>query len=127
MRKILIDTSVIIDLLRGRGPAHDWISETLQSGSALLYSSLAVAELAAGLRPGEEPLLSAFLSLLTCIPADEQLAWAAGTYLREYGRSHGLDVPDAIIAASAKKEGAALATLNVKHFPMKDLVVIRPY
>ena len=32
--------------------------------------------------------------------------------------SHGIDIPDAIIAATAEHHGLRLATLNVKHFPM---------
>ena len=39
----------------------------------------------------------------------------------EYGGrvvSHGIDIPDAIIAATAEHHGLRLATLNTKHFPM---------
>lgn len=59
-----------------------------------------------------------------------RLSQAKGVPMAELvrnGRSHGLEVPDAIIAAAAKTQGAVLATVNVKHFPMKDLAVIQPY
>ena len=37
---------------------------------------------------------------------------------KHYQRSHGLEFPDALIAATAEHHGLTLATLNVKHFPM---------
>jgi predicted nucleic acid-binding protein len=127
MDRVLIDTPVIIDFLRGRSAAMDWLGRATDSGSILLYSAITAAEVAAGLRPGEERLVRAFLASLKSVPISEDVAWTGGDYLRRYTRSHGLEVPDAIIAASAKKEGAVLATLNVNHFPMKNLAVIRPY
>jgi predicted nucleic acid-binding protein len=47
--------------------------------------------------------------------------------MREYGRSHGINIADAIMAASAMSLNAKLYTLNIKHFPMDDIVVIKPY
>ena len=50
----------------------------------------------------------------------------ARKFARHFQASHGLDVSDALIAATAEQHGLALATLNIKHFPMfKGLK--RPY
>jgi predicted nucleic acid-binding protein len=38
--------------------------------------------------------------------------------MRHFHRSYGIDIPDAIIAATAEHHGLELATLNLKHFPM---------
>ena len=54
------------------------------------------------------------------------IAGLAGDYVRRYGPSHGTDPIDALIAATAKTHGLALATLNLKHFPM-FAGLTRPY
>ncbi len=49
---------------------------------------------------------------------NRQIYARAGVFLRLYRSSHGLDMPDALIAATAEHHGLQLATLNVKRFPM---------
>ena len=43
-----------------------------------------------------------------------------------YGKSHGTELTDALIAASAEAVGARLVTHNTRHFPMLSNVHI-PY
>jgi predicted nucleic acid-binding protein len=45
----------------------------------------------------------------------------AGALLRQYKKSHGLEIADALIAAAAIQNQAALWTRNRKHYPMKNL------
>jgi predicted nucleic acid-binding protein len=47
-----------------------------------------------------------------------EIAKRAGSHLRHFASSYAIDIPDAIIAATAEHHGLRLATLNVKHFPM---------
>jgi len=47
-------------------------------------------------------------------------------YRRDYGKSHGVGIADAIIAALAKDLNAKLATLNKKHYPMLQAIEV-PY
>lgn len=47
--------------------------------------------------------------------------------MNSFLKSHGLNMADAAIAASAKYIGASLYALNEKHFPMRDIDVIVPY
>ncbi|AYO30065.1 hypothetical protein D2962_05070 [Biomaibacter acetigenes] len=62
------------------------------------------------------------------ISSRHQLYSANGRrYLNLYRKSHALTIPDAIIAASAKYKNATLITLNIKHFPMKEIDIVRPY
>jgi predicted nucleic acid-binding protein len=44
-----------------------------------------------------------------------EIAKTAGLYRRDYGKSHGVGLADAIIAATCESENAVLKTLNVKH------------
>jgi len=43
---------------------------------------------------------------------------AGGLYKRDYGKSHGVGLADAILTATAEAENAELKTLNTKHYPM---------
>jgi predicted nucleic acid-binding protein len=49
-----------------------------------------------------------------------------GSFRRQFARSHGTGLLDALIAATAEAHGARLVTCNARHFPMlADLLV--PY
>jgi hypothetical protein len=50
----------------------------------------------------------------------------AGFFKRDYQPSHGTGIADALIAATAEVHEMRLVTLNEKHFPMLDDVVV-PY
>ena len=116
---LLIDTDVVIDHLRGYGPAVSLVSSTAHH---LLLSSITVAEIYQGVRGEtdghEQRVLSEFLDRFEIIPVSLEIATAAGLIRRDYGKSHGVGLADSIIAASANSMRAALKTLNVNHFPM---------
>jgi len=82
-----------------------------------------VAELYAGVKgDAERAALDDFVSLFDVVPVDGEIARAAGLYKRAWGKSHGVGLADAILAATAEAEHAELKTLNTKHYPMlKDL------
>lgn len=122
--RLLVDTDVLVEYLRGRPEAADW----LESQEAdLAVSGVSVAELFAGVRGSREAQrLEEFLLALDVLPVTEEIARLAGQYRRRYGPSHGTGLADALIAATAATDGAALATFNRRHYPMlSDLVV--PY
>lgn len=48
-------------------------------------------------------------------------------YRRQQGKSQGVLLPDAIIAATTRVHDARLYSTNVKHYPMDDLDVEGPY
>lgn len=127
MSRYLVDTCILVDHLRGRPEATRWLAERLTAHDSLACSVITVAEIAAGLRPGEEDSVRRLFALLSTLPASEDIAWIAGNYMREYARSHGLLLPDALLAASAQAAGIPLVTLNAKHFPMDDIGVLKPY
>ncbi|MGE5577900.1 MAG: type II toxin-antitoxin system VapC family toxin [Syntrophothermus sp.] len=126
-KDILVDTTILIDHLRGLQEARQWLVEMFQSGRSLYYSVITRAELLTGVRPGEQDALLKLLGLMRGVNVDDTIASIAAGYMQKYARSHGLSLPDALIAASARQSSAGLATLNRKHFPMTDLTVIVPY
>lgn len=113
---ILPDTDVLIDFLRGYSKASNLIHK---NSDRIILSSIVVAELYAGVKGDkEEIVLNDFISLFNVIPVTLAIAIAGGLYKRDYGKSHGVGLADAIIAATCDTENARLKTLNVKHYPM---------
>jgi len=112
----LLDTCILIDVLRGRQPAIDFVAG-LSDVPAL--SVITATELVAGVRsPAERRHIDHLLDTYAVHAIDLEVAALAGDYERQYGRSHAVDPVDSLIAATAKVAKADLATLNTKHFPM---------
>jgi len=120
----LVDSDVFIDFLRGRSEAIEFLKAQFPR---IHLSVISVAELYSGVRDGDERIcLEAALDACHVIDVSNAIAKRAGLYKRSFAKSHGVNLPDALIAASAKEYGLSLATLNLKHFPMfKDVFV--PY
>ena len=118
-QSLLLDTDVLIDFLRGRDEAISFVSARSER---IVMSSVSVAELYAGVRGGkegtEQVALDDLLGLFRVVPVTVDIGRLGGLYKRDYGASHGVGLADAIIAATATLEDAALETLNVKHYPM---------
>jgi predicted nucleic acid-binding protein len=115
----LLDTSVVIDHLRGSSPAVDILAEIAEAGEPLLASEVVRFELLAGVREKEVEALERFFSALSWVPVGEEVARAAGSLAQRYRRAHGgIDDADYLIAATALLLDAELLTTNVRHFPM---------
>lgn len=85
-----------------------------------------IAELYSGVREEEQQELEYFMSLFTVFPLTVEIAKEAGFLRQSYFKSHGMGLADAMIAATAKANGATLVSLNVRHFSMLDNLLI-PY
>jgi predicted nucleic acid-binding protein len=121
---VLIDTDVLIDYLREREEAVAFLNNIVDE---IAISAITVAELYAGVREGtEREKLDTFISAFEVIMVDGAVAVQGGLYRRDFFRSHGVGLADALIAASTVSYGATLVTLNEKHFPMLDSVSV-PY
>jgi predicted nucleic acid-binding protein len=114
----LVDTSVLIDYLRG----HDGAAELLEQERALApvhASEITSLEVLAGMRPPEEEGTRALLATLVWHPVDAEVAEEAGALGRQYlPGHHTIDSADLAIAATAIRTGSRLLTRNVRHFPM---------
>jgi len=127
MARQLLDTDILIDFLRGRAAAWSLMANMHAGGETPLISTVSIAELFAGTRRGEEEATERLLSVLDKVQVSEAIARHAGDFLRVYQRSHGLELGDALVAATALVAGATLITRNVKHYPMPQVEVLRPY
>ncbi|HZA56100.1 MAG TPA: type II toxin-antitoxin system VapC family toxin [Candidatus Udaeobacter sp.] len=120
MTEILLDSDVIIGWLRGYHPFAELIPE-LVSKANLAWTSVSVAEIYAGVRRSEESRIDNLFLVLETVPLSAEIGKKAGNYLHAYSKSHGMELGDALIAATAHVQGLRLWTLNKKHYPMKDL------
>ena len=119
---VLLDSDILIEGARARN--QDILSRWTQlaeSGSAILCSPVSSAELWAGALPREHEATAKLFRTLVCVPIDYETGRQAGDYLRQYRKSHGLQISDALIAAAAVLNRAELWTRNRKHYPMKEL------
>lgn len=122
--KRLLDTCVLVDFLRGKAQAKTFL---LGLNQIPYLSALTVAELYGGVREGEERTqLDKLVHLFHVVPVSAEIGKKGGLYRRQYHKSHGVGLVDAIIAATAEDIGAAVVTLNKKHFPMISRLVV-PY
>ena len=113
---LLPDTDVLIDFLRGYQQAVNFINT---NASQIILSTIVIAELYAGVRGKQElTILNDFVSLFDVIPMNSEIAKIGGLYKRDFGKSHGVGLADAIIAATCHSKNAQLKTLNIKHYPM---------
>lgn len=124
MSGVLLDTCVLIDYLRDMPAAVRYME---QATGGMSISGLTVAELHAGARDDEERAsLREFVAAFDVVPADLAICEKGGAFRAEYGASHGLDLIDGVIAATAVLRGLPLVTMNRKHFPMIENLIV-PY
>ena len=121
MAEILLDSDVIIEWLRGHEPFSQQMLDLIQSHADLCWTPVSIGEILAGSRKSEEDGISDLFLLLEALPLTADVGRKAGEYLKSYAKSHGVELGDALIAASAWSSDRRLRTLNKKHYPMKDI------
>lgn len=115
----LVDTDVLIWVLRGHEAARSWMREARRESGPLSTSVVTVAELLGGMRSGERSTTWRLLDTMRKVHVDERAAVEAGSLRRRFRASHpGVQTADYLIAGSCVATGLSPATLNVKHFPM---------
>ncbi len=119
---LLLDTSVIIDVLRAHKGRRELLAELTRAGHELATSALNVAEVYAGMRSSERSDTELFLSALHCYPLTPMEARRAGQIKREWAeKGKTLSLADTIVAATALQHNCVLMTDNCKDFPMREL------
>jgi predicted nucleic acid-binding protein len=112
----VLDTSVLIDVLRGSAAAADWMNRL---DEVPVCSEVTRVEVLRGVRSAERGPTERLLTALHWLAVDERISRRAGDLGRQYRRSHaGLSTADLVIAATALELDAKLATGNVRHYPM---------
>jgi predicted nucleic acid-binding protein len=79
---ILVDSDVLIEHLRGKTPARDWLVQARQSSGPLAISVVSLTEIAGGMRPPERREVIRLLGSMQRFEVTEQVAWRAATLCR---------------------------------------------
>jgi predicted nucleic acid-binding protein len=121
---IVLDTSILIELLRSNRRIQARLDALLDSGYAMTTSTACIAELHGGLRTGEEAVTSQLIATLDCLPVTLSIAIRAGQIKvarSKTGRTHG--IVDMMIAATALEFGYSIATENKRDFEIPGLTL----
>lgn len=123
MAAVLLDTTVLIDALRGR-PAAGRVRGLRRAGDTPFVCAVNVDEVLRGLRHGEEDGARRLLTGLRLAPLGREEGWRAGRWRRDLAAAgQTLSQADCLVAAAAVGVGARLATGNPQDFPMAELAV----
>ena len=123
MAGLFVDTTVLIDALRGRAAAER-LRKLRGEGPPPYICAINVEEIWRGVKPKEEEATRLLLGGLRIAPLGRKEGERAGRWRREFAASGTtLGQADCLIAAAALGVGAKLATGNPRDFLMKELEV----
>lgn len=127
LSRYLLDSTVLIDHLRGVEEVSSYVLGLLQDGHVLATSCVNVAEVERGLAEKQRRSAAAFIDRLTFLDTTREAAVRAGRYQVEQARrGRTIHTADALIAGTARVHGAIVLTDNVGDFPMDDVRVTAP-
>ena len=122
MADFLVDTSVLIDALNGKGGRAEALLDLLGQGHMLGSCAVIVAEVYAGMHPSEAEATDALLTRLHYYDTSREVARIGGRLKYDWRRrGESLSLADVLIAATALHYGLTLVSDNVTHFPMPEL------
>jgi predicted nucleic acid-binding protein len=111
--EIMLDTNVLIEILKNNTKT---ISE-VKKFDKLYISAITQMELYYGaLNKNELKKIEKFTTLFNIINLDKKISINATNLIYKYSKSHGLDVPDSLIASTAISFDMKLLTYNKKDF-----------
>jgi predicted nucleic acid-binding protein len=120
---VLLDTTVLIDALRGR-PAAQRVLARRSTEQVPWVCAVNVEEVWRGVRPGEELAVAQLFDGLRIAPLGRREGERAGFWRRLFAeRGVTLAQADCLVAAAAAAVDARVATGNPKDFPMPDVEV----
>jgi len=116
MALTIIDTDILVDFIRADQKASSFL-KTLEQSSILAISSITRMELIVGCRNKAELRdLNKFLSRFDILPITEAISDQTIDLLEQYNLSHGLLIPDALIASTALANNEDFVTKNQRDF-----------
>lgn len=123
MTKVLLDTDVVINILKKKEEALTKIN--VLQGCEFYICPIVIAEIYAGARPKETAQIETLFSYFKTIDINSEIGLLTGNYANEFRKAfNGISLEDFMIAGTAKHYNLALWTYNRKHYPMSDLVFV---
>ncbi len=123
--RYMLDTSFVIDLLRGDRAATDRFAQLFEDGDEPYVNEVVLCELAVGLVSTADPGFQAFVRAAAFVQPPPEAAIEAGVW-RRAARKRGrtLNLADALIAAASASLGATLITRNRRDFELTPVAVV---
>lgn len=117
--RYLLDTTFVIDLLRGQPTARSRYERLFEEGDSVYVNEVVVCEAATGAHGATYDDLVAIVRPIELVQPGPESALEAGRWRAE-ARSRGrtLSLPDALIAAAALALDATILTRNVRDFSL---------
>jgi predicted nucleic acid-binding protein len=123
-----IDSDILIWHLRRERKALEFFRNMRKDPQNILcLGALQRAEIVFFMKPHERTDTLLLLSLFETASIDAGIVDLGGELYRELHPAHGIDIADALLAATVLKTGGKIYTLNTKHFPMRDLIIERAW
>lgn len=116
----IIDTDILVYFIRADQKASSFL-KTLEHTSVLAISSITRMELIVGCRNKAELRdLNKFLNRFEILPVTETISDQTISLLEQYSLSHGLLIPDALIASTALVHNEEFVSNNQRDFRFID-------
>lgn len=121
--RVLLDSTVLIDALRGR-PAAERLRTLRRHGDEPWTCAISIEEIWRGLLPDEEVAARRLVRGLRCAPLGASEGIRAGGWRSQFAAwGITLSQADCLIAAAAAGIEARLATGNPDDFPIDEITV----
>ena len=119
---IVLDTNVLIEILKGN---KETITKVQSFDETLLISSITVMEIYYGAKnKAELKKLEQFTALFKVDHLTKDISIKATALIKTYAKSHTLDIPDSLIAATALVSDGKIFTYNKKDFRYIDKLTL---
>lgn len=123
-----IDTDILIWHLRGERKALNFLRRLRDGEDFELWTGVMQrAEVVFFMRPVEKESTLLFLSQFKTESIDQRRIDKAALLYRKWHPSHGIDINDAILAATAMQTGGRIFCLNRRHYPMPEVLVTKAW
>ena len=124
MAQYLLDTTTIIDHLRGDKKVNFYLEEIGTRGDIVGCCCINITETYSGMKDKEKEKTDKFIESLYYFGVTKEIAKLAGKLKQKYGKKgKTLTTSDVIIAATAITYGLILITKNIKHYPFSELEI----
>jgi predicted nucleic acid-binding protein len=119
---LLLDTTILIDVLRARNNRRVLLAELVEAGHTLTTAAINIGEVYSGMKPSETDATEGLLSSLVCYPITATIGRRAGSLKNKWAqKGQTLTLADMIVAAVALEHQLTLMTDNRKDFPIPGL------
>jgi predicted nucleic acid-binding protein len=120
-----LDSDILIWQLKGEKKAQDLLRRLSEEGVELWIGSLQRLELVFFMKSAEAKDTRLLLSRFKTQSVTQEIVDKGGELYRQWNPSHGIDINDAILAATVEITGGKIYTLNTKHFPIPHVVSVK--